>query len=85
MDTAFAWIPLRIHLTETVVFPPYASWEDPEKVFIFRFPLYKKLVLLFLLVLLCHLLHAKRFRSALSVLIIPPVIHYVFLKHAVWV
>lgn len=75
----FDWLPIRIHLTETLVFPPFAEWEDPETVVLVRFPLYKKALLCLLGGLIIRELRARRWLSAFLLIVIPPLCHVLFL------
>lgn len=71
----FYWIPFRWHITESIVFPPYAPWENPEETKIVRFPIYKKLVLLTLAGLLIWSFWNRHWKFLLILCIVPIPLH----------
>lgn len=75
MESLLAIIPFRWHITETLVFPPYASWEDPEKTHIVRFPIYKKIVLLLLFIFFGWALWNGHWIIALLIVTLPIGLH----------
>lgn len=82
LDELLGWIPVRVHLTEDLIFPPYATWEDPNQSSIVKFPIYKKVVLFVLLVAIIQRLARGRFDDACLLVVIPIFLHVLWLQPA---